>query len=149
MERFWSKAAVGEENECWIWTGHINNGGYGRFSINSKSVGAHRVAYELTNGPIPPGHDIRHGCDNRKCVNPSHLSTGTRQQNIDDMFSRNRQPSRRGEHNGRNILNTQLVVALRYAKAMSGCSVQKLASALDMKRITLQKAISGENWKWV
>lgn len=92
---FWSRVVVGREDECWLWVGPIHPGGYGKTSENGKKFYAHRRAYELTYGPIPPGLDIDHvchnqdpsceggdGCLHRRCCNPAHLRAATRSENL-------------------------------------------------------------------
>lgn len=64
---FWTR--VDKSGECWIWTGALTNNGYGRHS----GTVAHRVSYELANGPIPEGMTVDHACFRRSCVNPAHL----------------------------------------------------------------------------
>lgn len=46
---------------------------YAKIQVNGKSRLAHRVAYENKNGPIPPGKEIHHKCNNKACFNPDHL----------------------------------------------------------------------------
>jgi hypothetical protein len=76
---------------CWIWTGFKNKQGYGRFGIGaSKCVNATRVVWTIINGPIKDNNFICHKCDNPSCVNPDHLFSGTRQDNIDDMMIKKR-----------------------------------------------------------
>lgn len=70
---------------CWLWIGasHVPNpktptNRYGRFRVDSQRViYAHRFAYELWHGPIPPGLTIDHLCRNTRCVNPAHLEAVT------------------------------------------------------------------------
>jgi len=70
LRRFWSKVLVGDG--CWEWTG-AKNKGYGHLSDGGRTVGAHRVAYEMLIGPIPDAHEVDHLCLNKACVNPAHL----------------------------------------------------------------------------
>jgi len=89
--RFWSKVSIGEENECWEWQAAMYRGGYGAFrGRDGRMSTAHRTAYQLEKGEIPERYVIYHSCDNRKCVNPSHLFCGTQQDNIDDMWKKGR-----------------------------------------------------------
>lgn len=85
--RFWSKVILGGPDECWMWTGvrtGTRNGKvrYGQFSVNGKMIVAHRVAWELTHGPIPEGLLPDHQCREHGCVNPGHLELVTNQENI-------------------------------------------------------------------
>ena len=67
---------------CWFWLGAHTNAGYGVFSWKSKRRYAHRVSYELKNGPIPLGLEIDHKCRMRGCCNPDHLDAVTHRENI-------------------------------------------------------------------
>ena len=78
---FWS--LVKKTNGCWIWTGDSSKG-YGRIWRGTRRYAAHRVAYELTVGPIPPGLNACHHCDNRICVRPDHIFLGTQKDNMQD-----------------------------------------------------------------
>lgn len=78
--RFWSK--VDQTGDCWLWTAHVHPSGYGQFYWKSKQTYAHRVAYEIANGPIPARMEIDHRATCPKhCVRPEHLRLGTRKQN--------------------------------------------------------------------
>lgn len=87
-DRFWSKVERGDG--CWLWRGAIDGNGYGGIKIAGKMYRCSRVAYELTNGPIPAGLIVLHSCDNRACVNPAHLRSGTHKDNTRDMIERKR-----------------------------------------------------------
>lgn len=70
-DRFWAK--VDKSGECWIWTRHIDSDGYGISSFGGRNQKAHRIAWEMANGPIPTGLTLDHLCRVRSCVNPAHL----------------------------------------------------------------------------
>lgn len=77
--RFWMK--VDKTEGCWNWTASIMATGYGCIRRDDRTQTAHRVSYELANGPIPAGIQIDHICHNRACVNPDHLRPVTHKQN--------------------------------------------------------------------
>lgn len=76
---------------CWYWTKSLNEDGYGRIRAGNQMRLAHVVSFELFHGPVPEGHEVRHTCHNRACVNPVHLVSGTHQDNMDDMVAAGRQ----------------------------------------------------------
>jgi hypothetical protein len=75
VARFWGKVKLPTDSgECFIWRpGPGGSSRYGRFSLSSRYVLAHRYAYEQQHGTISPGQEIDHLCRNPLCVNPMHL----------------------------------------------------------------------------
>ena len=93
-QEFWSHVAVGSADACWPWTSRTARG-YGNLYFRGRTQMAHRVAFELANGPIPAGLLVRHTCDNPPCCNPAHLLLGTHRDNAWDRERRNRSKSAR------------------------------------------------------
>ena len=90
-QRFWSKVDRRAPDECWPWLASRSPKGYGRICVNGYPRQAHRVAWELTYGPVPPGKFICHHCDSPSCCNPAHGWPGTHQDNVKDMIEKRRQ----------------------------------------------------------
>lgn len=80
-ERFWAKVNK-TDSGCWKWTSEISHKGYGRVWWNRRLLFAHRVAYEIENGPIPDGLCVDHLCRNRACVRPDHMELVTPKENV-------------------------------------------------------------------
>lgn len=75
---------------CLEWTACSTPAGYGNIRNGASVVLAHRVAWELVNGPIPDGISVLHHCDNPPCCNVDHLFLGTHADNSADMISKGR-----------------------------------------------------------
>lgn len=99
IQRFWSKVAVGNADDCWPWIPrrHMSSG-YAKFTKCKVDYGAHRIAYMVQKGSDPAEHLVCHSCDNRICVNGKHLFLGSHQINADDMINKHR--SATGDRNG-------------------------------------------------
>jgi len=84
-DRFWEKVEF-KPGDCWRWLASGNVLGYGKIlseggAANGRWLKAHRVSYELENGPIPNGLVIDHACREPSCVNPAHLEAVTQSEN--------------------------------------------------------------------
>lgn len=89
-QRFWAR--VYQSRTCWLWTGPVNQFGYGQFSFAGHTIHAHRVSYAIAYGVPSPGLCICHHCDNRGCVRPDHLFAATQGDNLRDMVRKGRHP---------------------------------------------------------
>ena len=91
LDRVLNKVEVNTTTDCWEFQGGKNNLGYGMIRDDKKMRTAHRVSYEEHSQTKIPNHlVVMHSCDNPCCVNPAHLSLGTRQDNMQDMVNKGR-----------------------------------------------------------
>lgn len=80
------KARTKRDGDCLVWTGALDNYGYGRIHDGKKTVRAHRWSYEQSVGPIPDGMLIDHICHNPACVLPAHLRLANKAQNMQNLL---------------------------------------------------------------
>ena len=145
--RFWQKVKKGDADECWPWMAGTakQRGGYGRFQAgtsrdSSEVVYAHRMAWQLTNGPIPPGMSVLHHCDNPPCCNPNHLFAGTRADNITDMTVK-------GRH-GKAKLTVEQVKEIRKLLRY-GWLRTNIADHIGCTKSMVSGIADGHTWTWV
>ena len=86
----WQERLAKEPDGCWLWTGSVNNDGYGQIRHDGRTQRVHRLAWEEVNGPIPAGMAVCHSCDVPACCNPAHLFLGTQLDNVTDMRTKGR-----------------------------------------------------------
>lgn len=143
-ERFWTKVAKRGPDECWLWTAGRDRHGYGHFDSHS----AHRTAWSLTNGAIPPGLFVCHRCDNRPCCNPSHLFTGTAKDNNRDMMEKGRyRPgglSRPGEKNPMARLTE--IQALEIIKIGADMTSREVGKRYGITGVYVREIRCGKRW---
>ena len=150
-ERFWGKVAFlgAGPDDCWEWRAAKDSYGYGEISKGAHGSGilrAHRVSWELTNGPIPKGMCILHHCDNPACVNPAHLFLGTIEDNNHDMASKGR--STRGEKSSNARLTEQDVYEIR-RMLNRGILQRVVAKKYGVSQRAISDIKTGETWNWL
>jgi len=152
-ERFWRfvDRSAGDD-ACWDWTGAQAPGGYGVVGSGGKQgrmVRAHRLSYEMANGPFDKTLFVCHTCDNPPCTNPKHLFLATCKDNLHDMVSKGRGTfihPRPGERNGRAKLSPAQVQDI-FFRYHSGEAASALATEFGVHRNTILNIKSGAQWK--
>ena len=169
--RFWPK--VQKSADCWLWTAATHRNGYGKIGAGRQGDGtllAHRVAWELTYGPISDGLWVLHHCDNPPCVRPDHLFLGTVKTNGQDMSAKGRghlqkhpelaprgprngahtHPERvlRGEATGNAKLTAARVQEIRAGYA-AGKRIAELARGYGVSWSNVKFIVSGQHWRHV
>lgn len=147
---FWKYVAPSASDICWDWQGYINDQGYGEFRSDYHLHRAHRVSYELHNGPIPNGYHVCHHCDNRACVNPTHLFLGKDIDNVRDMDSKGRRVNspQLGESHGMARLTTKQVSEIRQLAA-SGVSNDEIANRFQISDTHAWRIVTRRAWAHV
>lgn len=156
-ERFWPKVEK-VPGGCWLWKGATNGDGYGHIAVDAagrKLMKAHRLAWELANGPIPDGKCVLHRCDTPNCVNPDHLFLGTQLENMRDCKAKGRLiPASRprsipaGENNP-NARVTETQVREIRLKARAGVCQKLLQAEYGLSRAGIQRIVSRRAWPHV
>jgi hypothetical protein len=77
----------------WLWTGYINDHGYGQIGIDRKTYKVNRLsAYIFHNLDLISNMQACHKddlCRHKNCWNPEHLYAGTRSNNDSDKIRSN------------------------------------------------------------
>lgn len=173
--RFWSKVDKNGPihprlgTRCWLWTAGKHQFGYGLFKFAKRNWGAHRVSWELTNGPIPDGDGyhgtvVRHDCDVPECCNPAHLLIGTIVDNVHDRDRRGRyvapsgdrhksvtmpESTPKGVDHWNAILNPDVVRAIRADYAAGGITQKEAGARHGISRELAREVIHRRIWKHV
>lgn len=97
--------------DCWLWRGKTRGPGYAYLyhEENTRYFLLHVLISTLR------GDDrkecVRHLCDNKLCVNPQHIVTGTHKENRQDSVKNGTQPV--NIRNGAAKLNDEIVAWIR------------------------------------
>lgn len=126
-----TKSQLDPTSGCWNW---VWKGGVKQYPIvrrvelGKSWIKAHRLSFAAFSGSVPAGLVVRHTCDNRKCVNPRHLTLGSQADNNRDTVDRGR---RRG---GRMVkLNPGDMRSLRFLRGL-GYTQGRLANLFSVSQ---------------
>lgn len=119
--------------QCHLWSGSKDAAGYGRVWLGVQGWHlAHRLAWELTKKPIPPGFTIEHRCRTKACVRLSHLR----------LVHRHEVGGSHVPHAGSSKLTPAQVADLRRQYA-SGVTQAALAAAFKCSQPTVSRLVVG------
>lgn len=141
VDRFWAKVDQGDG--CWTWKASHFRDGYAQFHLGGRPHQAHRISWAIAHGDPEEAH-VLHSCDNRGCVNPSHLFLGTHADNMADKVVKGRHSH--GSEHGRAKLTEDIVREMRVEYANGGVSQQVLADRYGVDQKAICRALSGKTW---
>lgn len=134
---------IDKSGDCWEWTGRKNKSGYGLTGVKVGTELAHRAYWLLVVGEIPEGMCLLHSCDNKKCVNPSHLKIGTHAENMAEARERERMRPARGDRNGRAKISYEIAEEIRKDTVSSNVSLAKRYGVSD---VLISNVRNGKSW---
>lgn len=144
---FWDRVyAYAERNgECLLFTGCLNNDGYGRINRYGKLTFIHRAVWERENGPLN-GRIVCHKCDVRNCIEPSHLFAGTQKDNMADCAAKKR--NQRGSVKKDSKLTEKKVADIK-ARIMAGATNAELGREYGTSATVMSRIRHGQRWAHV
>lgn len=137
--------------ECIVGRGRINDRGYCVIWHEGKASREHRVAFALANGLSMAdirGVEIRHSCDNPRCVNPKHLLPGTHTDNMRDMIERGRHVTIRGSEHKLAKLDEAAVRRIR-DRVSQGEKRAQLAREFGVDPALIARIVLRKSWSHV
>jgi len=146
--RFWAK--VQKTAGCWLWMAGKDHDGYGQIKLSRRdapkriNTHAHRIAWQLTYGPVPAGLLVCHHCDNPGCVRPDHLFLDTPRGNMRDRDAKRRHAH--GVSHGMAKLDEADVRVIR-AQAAGGVSQLVLAGQYGVGRRAINNIVRRKSWQ--
>lgn len=143
MKRFWSHVSRRAKSLCWLWNGHTNKKGYGRFSIEGVLILVHRIAYKIGHQKEPGEHLVCHSCDVPRCCNPDHLFVGSDADNARDRDKKGRGRQLSGEDHPSSRLTDSEIISIRESKE----SVAHLAIKYGVTESAVQHVRRNRGWK--
>lgn len=159
-QRFWPKVNKDgpipphcpELGQCWVWTAHLTksklSGGYGRIGGGGflHHITTHRGSWVLHFGPIPEGLHVLHKCDNRKCVNPSHLFLGTYRDNYYDSLKKGRRVYAKGDKQPAAKLSYEKADVIRELYKTGSTTILTLANQFGVSETAIHQVIHNRGW---
>jgi hypothetical protein len=143
IERFLAKIEKSESG-CWNWTAGKKGGGYGAFYLDGKLRGAHRAALNLFKAlDLDTPLDAMHSCDNPGCVNPDHISYGSRVENMIDASIKGRivrVQDWRGQLNPKSKLSPQQIAEI-IAAVNAGVSRKDAAERFGISDVRVSQIL--------
>lgn len=121
---------------CMEWQGGLSANGYSNIKHGNKNWTGHRLVAFLATGVL--GEVAMHSCDNRKCLNPSHIKWASQKDNLRDMTFKNRCPKA--------VLKSDQIIEIRTAYA-AGCTQKELSNRFGVSQSNISAIVLGKAWK--
>lgn len=127
---------------CWKCTSHssTHNGYVVLFHKGKQEHMTRFIMREVLRHPLKDLH-VLHTCDNRWCINPSHLFLGTNQDNIEDRVRKGRSPTGLNHWNG--VLSHEDIEKIKALRARKA-TVKEISKLMGVTKSTIYKILEGK-----
>jgi hypothetical protein len=141
-----------EEKGCWIWTGHLNDNGYGMMRLArpfDKEVPVHVVAAHIwLNEPLPTTKIIFKKCGNPPCFNPDHFIICNDRIELGELCRKYGKRAR-GAANGRAVIDLAIALDVRDALILGGETPKQIADRLGINNHIVWQIAHRKTWKYI
>lgn len=133
------------EGECIRCTNHkLDSNGYPRMTRGgrkkNKTIARHILLRRL--GNIPPSIVSRHTCDNKWCIRPDHIISGTHAENMADFKERGIKWDQRGKKNPYAKFTSDQIYQIRKAAGF----VRNIAKEFGVSKSQVSRIKRRETW---
>jgi hypothetical protein len=159
IKRFWrmvdKTTGLGPKGDCWHWTGTLvgsrPSNKYGFFKLGNDSYYAHRVSFTIATRTDYADRQVCHRCDNSFCVNPTHLWSGSQEENMQDYFQKGyirNHPAKGESHHLTNLTNND-IREIRARTTWNRGDVKMVSEQLGIDRHSLLAIRKRRTWKHI
>lgn len=152
-ERLFKKREIDEQTNCWIWSGHWCNYGYGKLTMptpfNPKCMSVHKVAaYIWLNKGLKERYFAVHRCNVKSCFNPDHLIICSSIA-VANKLRGKLGFSSKGEKNGLAKIDLGTALDIRDAIKMGEETNRQIAERLDITDAIVANIRLKRTWKHI
>lgn len=125
----------------------LDKDGYPRVKHQAKMWRLNRLIFTYVYGKIPEGKVIGHSCNNKGCINPSHLYLTTAPEN--STQAKKDKLYKQGVDSGRAKLTEEQVKEIRRSYYEDSLSQDKLAISFDLSQSTVSAIVRNKTYKHI
>jgi hypothetical protein len=139
------------ETGCMEWQRARTSAGYSQIWDGEKVQYAHRIVCKIVHGEPAEKQEVMHSCDNPSCINPDHLTWGSRKDNMVDASQKGRLIGRnhvKGEAHPSSPLSELDIKVIRDLRD-AGATLTRISEAYGVSIAAIHNITTRKTWKEV